>query len=388
MVVRLKKGKEKALTGFHPWVFSGAIEGDTKTIPAGSIVRIESYSGEFLAYGHFDPTHQIRIRVFSFNESEDGSDANFWNLRFLNVYSYKKQLLSESTNGYRLFFSEADGLPGIIVDCYADSAVLLLNTPGAKRLRELLVQFLSSHGYPHIVEKIETPSGKSKWEWQLGSKEGVKFLEHGIHFVIQFSSAQKTGFFLDQRENRKLLGDYAKGKKVLNTFSYSGGFSLYALKAGASLVHSVDISEDAISLCDTNLKENGLETKITEKVHHGFAMDSFQFLKDMPHSFYDLIVLDPPAFAKSSGAVLQATKGYKEINLKAISKLAPGGILFTFSCSKHISKDLFQKIVFGAAKDAKRNARILHHLSQSSDHAPSIFHPEGEYLKGLVIQVD
>ncbi len=388
MVVRLKKGKEKALNGFHPWVFSGAIATDTSTFQAGSIVRIESANGDFLAYGHFDPTNQIRIRAFSFEEFEDGSGPDFWMNRYLKVYTYKKSLLTENTNGFRLFFSEADGLPGVIVDCYADTAVLVLNTPGAKNLRESLVRFLSSFGFSHIVEKIETPAGKSKWEWHLGAKEIGRFLEYGIHFTIHFASAQKTGFFLDQRENRKLLGQYAKGKKVLNTFSYSGGFSLYALKSEAKLVHSVDISEDAISLCDANLKENGWEDKISEKVHQGFVMDSFQFLKEMPNSFFDLIVLDPPAFAKSSGAVLQATKGYKEINLKAISKIAPGGILFTFSCSKHISKDLFQKIVFGAAKDAKRNARILHHLSQSPDHAPSIFHPEGEYLKGLVIQVD
>ncbi|MCW7492068.1 class I SAM-dependent rRNA methyltransferase [Leptospira sp. 2 VSF19] len=390
MVIRLKKNKEKAVLNFHPWIFSGAIASGESGIVAGSIVRVESIAGDFLAWGHYDPKSQIRIRLFSFALSEDGSQEKFWSSKWNSIYESKKKLLPKDTTGFRLFHSEGDGVPGIVVDCYNQTAVLQIKTPGAQNLREWLVSFLSNKGFETILERGEKLEDKSSGNviFHKGTESEPIFLEHGIKFIADITKGQKTGFFLDQRDNRALVSRYAFGRTVLNTFAYSGAFSVYSLLAGAKIVHSLDISKQAIEICERNLHLNGLSPMIGEGRHKSLVLDSFEYLKSMESNFYDMMILDPPAFTKSIGTVNQASRGYKDINMRAMSKIQTGGLIFTFSCSQHISFDLFKKIVFGAAKDAKKRVRILHHLTQSPDHGYSVFHPEGEYLKGLVIQVD
>ncbi|TGL99404.1 class I SAM-dependent rRNA methyltransferase [Leptospira jelokensis] len=390
MVIRLKKNKEKAVLNFHPWVFSGAVESVAEGTSAGDIVEVQAHDGSFLAWGFYEPGSQIRIRLFSFRKTEDGKNKDYWFEKWKAILHLKQSCLPKETNGFRLFHSEGDGVPGLVVDVYDKTAVLQLKTPGAIRLRKDLVQFLDAMGFETIIEKRdkkEDPKGES-FSLLKGTLTETKFLEHGIHFLADLPFGQKTGFFLDQRDNRLLLGSYAKNKTVLNTFAYTGAFSIYALLNGAKLVHSLDISKQALDLCEKNLMLNGLTKEIETGKHKSLVMDSFDYLKNMETGFYDLIVLDPPAFTKNVSTVMQASRGYKEINMKAISKVKEGGLVFTFSCSQHISGDLFKKIVFGAAKDARKKVRVLHHLTQSPDHGYSIFHPEGEYLKGLVIQVD
>ncbi|PJZ86601.1 class I SAM-dependent rRNA methyltransferase [Leptospira harrisiae] len=390
MVIRLKKNKEKAVLNFHPWIFSGAIASGENGLPSGSIVRVESSSGAFLAWGHYDPKSQIRIRLFSFDELENGSEESYWTKNWNTIFQSKMALLPKDTNGFRLFHSEGDGIPGIVVDCYHETAVMQLKTPGARTLCDTLVSFLYQKGFKTILERLEKPDDKSGLDFifHTGSEKEPEFSEHGIKFIADITKGQKTGFFLDQRDNRALVSRYAKDRIVLNTFSYSGAFSVYALLAGAKTVHSLDISKQAIELCERNLDLNGIQLKNSPEKHKSLVLDSFDYLKNMDSNFYDLIILDPPAFTKSIATVNQASRGYKDINMRAMSKIKTGGLIFTFSCSQHISFDLFKKIVFGAAKDAKKRVRILHHLTQSPDHGYSVFHPEGEYLKGLMIQVD
>ncbi|TGK78251.1 class I SAM-dependent rRNA methyltransferase [Leptospira noumeaensis] len=390
MVIRLKKNKEKALLNFHPWIFSGAIASEGAGINPGSIVKVESSEQKFLGWGHYDPKSQIRVRVFSFVLEEDGSEESFWVNRWNSIFESKMKLLPKDTTGFRLFHSEGDHVPGIVVDCYDKTAVMQLKTPGALGLKNFLVSFLDNKGFETIFEKSEKSEGKPDVNsiFHKGNNDEPVFSEYGIKFFADITKGQKTGFFLDQRENRALLSRYAKDKSILNTFSYSGAFSIYALLADAKSVHSLDISKQAIELCEKNLKLNGLTSEGENSRHKGLVLDSFDYLKTMESGLYDLIVLDPPAFSKSAATVLQASRGYKDINMRAMAKIQTGGLIFTFSCSQHISFDLFKKIVFGAAKDAKKRVRILHHLTQSPDHGYSVFHPEGEYLKGLVIQVD
>lgn len=390
MVIRLKKTKEKAVLNFHPWIFSGAIASGETGLTPGDTVRVESSSGEFLAWGHYDPKSQIRLRLFSFDSLEDGSLESYWTTKWNDIYVSKLKLLPKDTTGFRLFHSEGDSVPGIIVDCYNKTAVMQLKTPGALRLREWLVSFLTTKGYETIFEKGEKPEEKVGGDsvFHKGKESEPVFTEHGIQFIADITKGQKTGFFLDQRDNRALVSRYASGRTVLNTFAYSGAFSVYALLAGAKAVHSLDISKQAIELCERNLVLNGLGSPKDILRHKSLVLDSFDYLKTMETDLYDLIILDPPAFTKSIATVNQASRGYKDINMRAMKKIQTGGLIFTFSCSQHISFDLFKKIVFGAAKDAKKRVRILHHLTQSPDHGYSVFHPEGEYLKGLVIQVD
>ncbi|EMY61472.1 class I SAM-dependent rRNA methyltransferase [Leptospira terpstrae] len=390
MVIRLKKNKEKAVLNFHPWIFSGAVASEEKDLSSGDTVRVETSTGEFLAWGHYDPKSQIRIRLFSFDQNEEGSTESYWISKWTGILESKLKLLPKDTTGFRLFHSEGDGVPGIIVDCYHKTAVMQLKTPGALRLRNWLISFLSSKGFEIILEKNEKPNEKQGGDatFHKGKDTEAIFTEHGIQFIADITKGQKTGFFLDQRDNRALVSRYAKGRTVLNTFAYSGAFSVYALLAGAKMVHSLDISKQAIELCERNLVLNGFSFEKEPITHKSLVLDSFDYLKNMESSFYDLIILDPPAFTKSIATVNQASRGYKDINMRSMSKIKPGGVIFTFSCSQHISFDLFKKIVFGAAKDAKKRVRILHHLTQSPDHGYSVFHPEGEYLKGLVIQVD
>ncbi|TGN18674.1 class I SAM-dependent rRNA methyltransferase [Leptospira idonii] len=390
MSIRLKKNKEKAVLNYHPWIFSGAIEKEEPGLTPGQTVRVLSYEGKFLAWGHYAPDSQIRIRLFSFEEAESDLNPGFWTRRWESVYRSKKEWLDPKfTNSFRFLHSEGDLSPGFIVDCYANAAVMQLRTPGSKLHKEELVSFLKEKGFTTVLEKGEkSDSGEpAHLQWYCGDEKQVRFLENGHSFLADLENGQKTGFFLDQRENRSLLGKFAKGKKVLNTFGYSGAFSVYALANGAESVHTLDISKSAIDLCAQNLGLNFSEEWIQSK-HKGLVSDSFRYLKEMEAGAYDLIILDPPAFTKHISTVNQATRGYKDINLKAMSKIKPGGIIFTFSCSQHISPDLFKKIVFGAAKDAGKRVRVLYQMTQGPDHGFSIFHPEGEYLKGLVIQVD
>lgn len=390
MVIRLKKNKEKAVLNFHPWIFSGAIDSVGEGIVSGDTVEVQSFDGTFLAWGHFDPNSQIRVRLFSFDKKEDGKDSSYWISKWKQILKSKQSLLPNDTNGFRFLHSEGDGVPGIIVDIYAETAVMQIKTPGAQRLRSDLVRFLEEVGYKTILEKKEKLDSKQGEEltFYKGETQETVFVEHGIRLIADVAKGQKTGFFLDQRENRKLLGSYAKNRVILNTFSYSGAFSVYALLYGAKIVHSLDISKQAMEMCERNLSLNDLSDSIQNGKHKSLVMDCFAYLKEMDSNFYDCIILDPPAFTKNISTVIQASRGYKDINMRAISKIKDGGLIFTFSCSQHISFDLFKKIIFGAAKDAKKKVRILHHLTQSPDHAYSVFHPEGEYLKGLVIQVD
>ncbi|BDA78765.1 SAM-dependent methyltransferase [Leptospira kobayashii] len=389
MSIRLKKDKEKAALNFHPWVFSGAIESIPKDIFSGQTVRVESFSGSFLGWGHYDPKSQIRIRLFSFTEALTDVSPGFWKDRFEAIFQRKKDLIDpKKTNAFRFLNSEGDGCPGFIVDCYATTAVILFRTPGARLHKQTLFSFLEEKGFDTILEKREKSDHSDEMisEYWKGNAKTSGFLENGFKFIADLEAGQKTGFFLDQKENRFLLGEHSEGKTVLNTFGYSGAFSVYALSNAARQVHTLDISKSAIELCEKNLSLN-FDSAVLKK-HKSIVADSFEYLKTMDSDLYDLIVLDPPAFTKSAATVPKATRGYKEINLKAISKIKKGGLIFTFSCSQHISPDLFQKIIFGAAKDAKRNVKVLYKMTQSPDHGFSIYHPEGEYLKGLVIQVD
>ncbi len=389
-MIKLKKTKEKAVLNFHPWIFSGAIGETAKGLMPGDTVKVLSDNNVFLAYGHFEPESQIRVRIISFDETKSDLHSDFWQTRWKEIYERKLSLFDPKlTNGFRFLFSEGDLSPGFIVDCYDKVAVLLCRTSGSQKHKLSLVTFLDRLGYSTIIEKTEKNESSEDHSvvFHKGSETRARFHENGFSFIADVASGQKTGFFLDQRENRKLLGEYSRDKTILNAFGYSGAFSVYALKNFAKLVHTLDISKTAIALCEENLALNFTPERIQNQ-HKGLVLDSFEYLRSMENDFYDLIVLDPPAFTKHISKINQAARGYKDINLKAMSKIRRGGLIFTFSCSQHISTDLFRKIIFGAAKDSGRNVKVLHQLSQSFDHGFSIYHPEGEYLKGLVIQVD
>jgi 23S rRNA (cytosine1962-C5)-methyltransferase len=385
----IKKGKEKAMFNRHPWVFSGAVA-QLPQAENGEIVEVREADKKLLGYGFFSPKSQIVCRIFEFVTTEKNIDTAYWHDKLASAFELRKNyVIAKNTNSYRLLHAEGDFFPGVIADVYADTVVLQLLIKGTERIVDIIAEGLKKLGYryiyiknkdvSHFLEEIEIKSG---WVGEKGNEQ-ITILENGVKFAVNIETGQKTGFFLDQRESRELLALYSKDKKVLNTFSYSGGFSMYALQAGASLVHSVDSSQIAIDLCDENVLLNQYDTA----KHQSYCADCFDFLKNMPTD-YDVIVLDPPAFAKNAKSVPNATRGYKELNLLAIKKIKPGGIIFTFSCSQKIEKDLFRKVVFGAAADARRNVRILHQTTQPIDHPINIFHPENEYLKGLVLYVE
>lgn len=388
----LKSGKDASLRRYHPWVFSGAIKKIYGGKPAeGDVVAVYDNKDAFLGLGHYQ-IGSIAIRVFSFEPVEPNYE--FWKRKFEKAFAYRKQMGifdAEDTNVYRLIHAEGDGMPGLIIDYYNGTAVMQTHAIGMHFLREQFVKILkellgdkltavyykSEATLPHKAD-IQPDDG-----YLLGSASGGVVQEYGHKFNIDWEKGQKTGFFIDQRENRKLLGRLSKGKKVCNVFGYTGGFSVYSLKAGAELVHSVDSSKLAIDLTDENVKLNFGENAN----HEGFAMDAFDFF-DQANEDYDIIILDPPAFAKHQRVLHNALQGYKRINQRALEQIKPGGILFTFSCSQAVSRENFRKSVFAAAANAKRNVRILHHLSQPVDHPISIYHPESEYLKGLVLYVE
>jgi 23S rRNA (cytosine1962-C5)-methyltransferase len=387
----LKKGKEYSIERFHPWIFSGAIQKMEGSVTDGCWVEVLNFKNKTLGFGHYQ-NGSIAVRMVSFGEQVPAE--NFWETKLSNALKMRNNsgLPAIDTDAFRLIHGEGDGLPGLIIDYYNGAAVLQAHDVGMHNDRQKIAQALAAV----LGESLKTVYYKSHGtlpgklrdaqqdEYLYGSSIAAHAVtENGNKFLIDWEEGQKTGFFLDQRENRKLLGDFSKGKKVLNTFCYTGGFSVYALHAGAELVHSVDASEKAIALTRKNLELNGYDPNI----HACFAEDTFDFLKDKQNE-YDVIVLDPPAFAKHRDARHQAVKGYQRLNTEAMKKIKPGGIIFTFSCSQVVDRQLFYDTIVSAAIQASRQIKVLHHLSQPADHPVSIFHPEGEYLKGLVLYVD
>ncbi|NME72315.1 class I SAM-dependent rRNA methyltransferase [Flammeovirga aprica JL-4] len=389
----IKKNKLKALDNRHPWVYSGAVAKMPEGLDDGDIVEIVHSNDKRLGYGFYAPGNQIVCRVFEYTRREiDPSTQEYWSDKIAKAFALRKaHVITEETNCYRLIHGEGDFFPGLIADVYNDLISLQILIKGVDRIAPMIIKAFQELGFERIynkskeiskrLENVETPKG---WLTEKQGSPKVEVLENGVKFWVDVETGQKTGFFLDQRDARALVGKYSKGAKVLNTFSYSGGFSMYALKAGATLVHSVDASQGAIDLCDENAILNGFENG----EHKGYCADVFEQLTKMERDDYDVVILDPPAFAKSAKAVTAAARGYKQLNLKALRKIKPGGIIFTFSCSQKIDKELFRKIVFQAAAEAHRNVRILHQTTQPNCHPINIFYPENEYLKGLVLYVE
>ena len=384
----LKKGSEEFLKRFHPWVFSGAI---SKMDPCedGDLVTVYTYAGELIGNGHYQ-LGSIAVRMLSFDDTT--IDGDYYYNRLLAAYNTRVSLnlIREDNNSFRLVHGEGDFLPGLVVDIYGNTAVMQAHSPGMHFARNTIAEALvklpegivknvyykSETTLPYITRDTEN-------YYIIGGYDTNIALENGLKFHVDWLRGQKTGFFVDQRENRSLLEKYAKGRKVLNMFCYTGGFSFYAMRGGAQAVHSVDSSSKAISLTRENVELNFPgDTR-----HEAFAEDAFKFLNEMDNS-YDLIILDPPAFAKHKSALKNALIGYRKINAKAFEKIQKGGILFTFSCSQAVSKEQFRLAVFSAAAQSGRKVRILHQLTQPADHPINIYHPEGEYLKGLVLYVE
>ncbi len=382
-ILQLLPGRERSLLNRHPWVYSGALaKKPSAGLKSGDIIAIADQKNQLLGFGHFNQDASIACRIFLFTQSPIEIDTQFWQNRMQKAWQCRQDLgfFNQENAGYRLFNSEGDGLPSLVADVFGDTASLQIKTQGMMNLKSTIVDFLQKLGLKHIYLKSENSDESG---WLLGKKSDVFFEEQGLRFLVDLELGQKTGYFLDQRDNRKLVGSLAKGKNVLDAFSYSGGFSLFALQHGAVKVTSVDASEQAIEICKKTVAANFKD----ESRHHTVMANCFDYLRDIPGNEFDLIVLDPPAFAKSAATVEKAARGYKDINLMALRQIKQGGLLFTFSCSHHISRDLFRKIIFGAAKDANRPVRILYQLNQASDHTIDVFHPEGEYLKGFVLYV-
>lgn len=389
--VYLKRGKEESLKRFHPWIFSGAIHHADEGIEEGEIVRVITADGEFIAVGHYQ-IGSIAVRVLSFHD--ECIDISFWRASLESALQMRIAVgIADcpQNNTYRLVHGEGDNLPGLVIDCYGDTAVMQAHSVGMHVSRmdicEALVQVMGNR-IKNVYYKSETTL---PFKADLGQENGFIYgntnentaVENGLRFHVDWLKGQKTGFFVDQRENRTLLEHYSKGKRVLNMFCYTGGFSVYAMRGEAELVHSVDSSAKAIELTKNNVELNFPG----DMRHEAFCEDAFKYL-DANDAKYDLIVLDPPAFAKHRGALHNALKGYTRLNVKGLQRIKKGGILFTFSCSQVVTKDHFRNAVFTAAAQAGRRVRILHQLHQSADHPINIYHPEGEYLKGLVLYVE
>ena len=389
--VYLKAGKEESLKRFHPWVFSGAIAKVEGEPEEGEVVDVYTSKKEFIACGHFQ-IGSIAVRVLTFKQEEINRD--FWKRRLAVALDLRRSLNlvdNPENNTYRLVHGEGDNLPGLIIDVYGQTAVMQAHSAGMHVDRMEIAEALSEvmgDIVKHIYYKSETTLpfkadlGPENGFIKGGSPENVA-LENGLKFHVDWLKGQKTGFFVDQRENRHLLERYSKGRNVLNMFCYTGGFSFYAMRGGANLVHSVDSSAKAIDLTNQNVELNFPG----DPRHEAFAEDAFKYLDRMGDQ-YDLIILDPPAFAKHRDALRNALRGYSKLNAKAFEKIKPGGILFTFSCSQVVDKKDFRNAVFTAAAQSGRSVRILHQLTQPGDHPVNIYHPEGEYLKGLVLYVE
>lgn len=388
--LELKPGKDKAVRRFHPWIFSGAIRNlENERVEDGELVRVNDHKGRFLAIGHFH-NGSIAVRILTFDEEE--INAGFWQKRIQDAFAYRRMLglpAPGKTTCYRLLHAEGDRLPGLVVDVYNHVAVVQCHSIGMHRSVGEIADAILERAEGDIVAVYDKSSETLPANYAAslengyirGDAEPEPVLENGIQFKVDWVTGQKTGFFLDQRINRELLGKFCEGKKVLNCFSYSGGFSLYALKGGAKLVHSVDASARAIELCNENVALNFPDS---EK-HESFVEDVLKYLRECEE--YEVMVVDPPAFAKSFAKRHNAVQGYNRLNAAAFRKVAPGGIMFTFSCSQVVDRELFYNTVVAAALDAGRQVRVLQHLSQPPDHPVNLFHPEGAYLKGLALQV-
>lgn len=386
----LKKGKEESLLRFHPWVFSGAINYIEEGVEDGDVVAVYSHEHRHIGNGHFQ-IGSIAVRILSWGENI--IDEKFYYDRLLAAYEVRKSLnlVREDNNSFRLVHGEGDFIPGLVVDVYGSTAVLQAHSPGIHFDRNMIAQALTK--LPNgIVKNVYYKSETTlPYKAHLDAENGYLIgefdtniaIENGLQFHVDWLKGQKTGFFVDQRENRALLERYAHGRKVLNMFCYTGGFSFYAMRGGAKLVHSVDSSSKAIQLTTDNVELNFPN----DNRHKAFAEDAFKFISNMEET-YDLIILDPPAFAKHKSALKNALIGYRKLNARAFEKIAKGGILFTFSCSQAVSREQFRLAVFSAAAISKRKVRILHQLTQPADHPINIYHPEGEYLKGLVLYVE
>lgn len=390
-IITLKRGKEDSLNRFHPWVFSGAIASMPDNLEEGDIVDVVTHDGRHIGVGHYQ-IGSIMVRILDFGNT--AIDQSFFATRLSEALKLRKalRLNREDNNAYRLVHGEGDFLPGLIVDIYGNTAVVQAHSPGMHFARTNIANALTS------LEGIEIKNVYYKSETTLpykahldpqndyiiGGFETNVAIENGLKFHVDWLKGQKTGFFVDQRDNRSLLEHFALGRRVLNMFCYTGGFSFYAMRGGAELVHSVDSSAKAITLTDANVELNFPgDTR-----HKSFAEDAFKFLDSMGKDSYDLIVLDPPAFAKHRSALKNALRGYQRLNAKAFEKISSGGIIFTFSCSQAVNKDQFRLAVFSAAAQSRRKVRILHQLTQPADHPINIYHPEGEYLKGLILYVE
>lgn len=389
--VYLKRGKEDSLKRFHPWVFSGAIHHADDGIEEGEIVRVLTNSEEFIAIGHYQ-IGSITVRILSFRDIN--IDDTFWRSRIQSAFAARvamKIANNPTNNTYRLVHGEGDNLPGLVIDCYGETAVMQAHSVGMHVDREAIARALTDvmgDQIKNIYYKSETTLPfkadlRQQNEFIHGSSDNDIAIENGLKFHVDWLRGQKTGFFVDQRDNRSLLEYYAQGKSVLNMFCYTGGFSVYAMRGGAKLVHSVDSSAKAIELTNENIALNFPN----DNRHEAFCEDAFKYLEEHDNK-YDLIILDPPAFAKHRGALHNALKGYTRLNVKGFQRIKSGGILFTFSCSQVVTKDNFRNAVFTAAAQAGRKVRILHQLHQPADHPINIYHPEGEYLKGLVLYVE
>ena len=410
----LKKGREDSLLRFHPWVFSGAIAQIVGEPAEGDIVGVFSQGGDFLAYGHYQ-IGSIAVRVLSF-AGEDVLSPDFWRNMIARALLVRVAAglacpvspaaepveatgLVERpalTNCYRLIHGEGDGLPGLIIDYYDGVCVMQAHSVGMFRAKGAICEALKSVYGPSLKAVYDKSSGTAPFKAGLDLVDGYLYrsesfsddeqivLENGHKFFVNWTEGQKTGFFLDQRENRALVGKYSKGRNVLNLFCYTGGFSVYALGAGAVHVDSVDSSRKAIDMVERNMSLNSFEPSR----HTGYCADAIEFLRNVPEDKYDLMIVDPPAFAKHRGALNNALRAYQRLNAAAISKVAPGGLVFTFSCSQVVDKEAFALAVFSAAAQTGRSVRILDRLNQPADHAVNIYHPEGEYLKGLLLYVE
>ena len=397
--LQLKRGKEDSLLRFHPWIFSGAIQQVDDSIAEGEVVRVITSHGDFIAIGHYQQG-SIAVRVLSFRDVEINDE--FWYSRLESALKMRIAIGiadNPQNNTFRLVHGEGDMLPGLIIDIYGKTAVMQAHSIGMHfcrvQIAEQLVKVMGAR-IENVYYKSETTlpfMDDMENGFLYGGSDDNTAVENGLMFYVDWLRGQKTGFFVDQRENRALLEKYARGKRVLNMFCYTGGFSFYAMRGGAELVHSVDSSAKAIELTNRNVQLNFPD----DSRHKAFCEDAFKFLDSIDNTdssssinrkSYDLIILDPPAFAKHRGALHNALKGYTRLNMKAMQKIQSGGILFTFSCSQVVTKDHFRNAVFTAAAQAGRKVRILHQLHQPADHPINIYHPEGEYLKGLVLYVE
>ena len=390
-VITLRRGKEESLRRFHPWVFSGAIASAPENLEEGDIVEVRSSDGTPLGVGHYQ-IGSIAVRMLSDEIIEINREYYFNRLN--NALRLRKALglLRDDNNAFRLVHGEGDFLPGLIVDVYGQTAVVQAHSVGMHYARDIIAECLVSlpgASLRNVYYKSETTlpykaSLDPQNDYIIGSYDTDIAVENGLKFRVDWLKGQKTGFFVDQRDNRSLLRHFARGRRVLNMFCYTGGFSVYALSGGATLVHSVDSSAKAVSLTRDNVRLNFGD----DAPHEAFAEDAFKYLAERKDGAYDLVVLDPPAFAKHRGAIKNALRGYQKLNARAMEKMPEGSILFTFSCSQAVSKEQFRLAVFSAAAQVGRRVRILHQLTQPADHPINIYHPEGEYLKGLILYIE